>query len=41
MVHLVPQDLLAWMGLLDRRVPWVRLVSRVYKGRQEQQDLGV
>ena len=41
MVRLVLQDLPAWMELLDRRVQWVHLVSRVSKGRQEQQDLGV
>ena len=40
MVHLVPQDLPAWMELLDRRVQWAHLVSRVYKVRQERQDLG-
>ena len=41
MVHLVLQDLPAWMELLDRRVQWVHLVSRVYKVRQEQLDHGV
>ena len=41
MVHRVPQDLPAWMELLDRRVQWVHLVSRVYKVRQEQLDHGV
>ena len=41
MVHLVLQDLPAWMELLDLRVPWAHLVNRVYKERQGQRDLGV
>lgn len=40
-VHLVPQDPLAWTELLDRKVRWVHLVSREYKVKQEQLDLGV
>ena len=41
MVHLVLQDLPDWMELLDHRVPWAHLANKVYKERQEQQDLGV
>ena len=41
MVHLVHQDLPAWMEPRDRRVLWAHLVNRVYKVRQERQDLGV
>lgn len=41
MAHRVPQDLPAWMELLDRRVQWVHLVSREYKVRRVQRDHGV